>query len=104
MQLDTIITDAKQRGDRTGYFASLYHKVTTSVKNGISRGDFENGERMAKLDVLFANRYLQALDNWRNSQTLADSWRIAFEATQKSFLLILQHLLLGINAHINLDL
>ncbi|HYW11430.1 MAG TPA: DUF5995 family protein [Longimicrobium sp.] len=32
------------------------------------------------------------------------SWTVAFEAARGSSLLILQHLLLGMNAHINLDL
>ncbi len=59
---------------------------------------------MARLDVIFASRYLQAHEAWRSGQPLTDSWKIAFEATKTSSLLILQQLLLGINAHINLDL
>lgn len=103
-QLEKIIADAQASKDRTGYFAALYHKVTSGVKEGIAKGDFQNGPRMERLDVIFANRYLQALDQWRNGQPLTDSWKIAFDATKESSLLVLQHLLLGINAHINLDL
>lgn len=40
--------------------------------------------------------------NIRNKPT--QSWAHAFEATKNSKLLIIQHFLLGINAHINLDL
>jgi hypothetical protein len=103
-QLEKIIADARTSGDRTGFFASLYHKVTAGVKDGIAKGSFQDGARMAQLDVIFANRYLQALNAWRTGQPLTDSWKIAFDATKTADLLILQQLLLGINAHINLDL
>ena len=102
--LEAIITDAEVKGSRTGYFAALYHKVTSQVKDGIARGIFNDGPRMERLDVLFANRYLAALDSWQNGQPLTRSWKVALDATQKSSPLILQHLLLGISAHINLDL
>jgi hypothetical protein len=102
--LERIIADSKATEDRVGFFASLYHKVTAAVKEGIAKGDFQDGPRMARLDVLFANRYLSALDNWRNGEPVTESWKVALDATKNSSLLILQHLLLGINAHINLDL
>ena len=103
-ELEVIIAESAEKGERAGYFATLYHKVTSKVKEGIDRNDFENGPRMERLDVLFANRYLSALHQWRNKLPLTDSWKIAFEATEKSGILLIQHLLLGINAHINLDL
>ena len=103
-QLETIIADSSSGSLRAGYFASLYHKVTSKVKEGIARNEFEDGARMEKLDVLFANRYLTALDQWKKGGPLTNAWKIALDATEKSSLLVIQHLLLGINAHINLDL
>ncbi|HXB08469.1 MAG TPA: DUF5995 family protein [Puia sp.] len=127
-QLTQIIADAEKTGDRIGYFAALYYKVTAKVKEGIDKNEFENGPRMERLDVLFASRYLDALREWQQtlnrsqrqtptqsqtltqsqtptqSQALTRSWKTAFEATRSSSLLVLQQLLLGINAHINLDL
>ncbi|HEY4111890.1 DUF5995 family protein [Puia sp.] len=103
-RLEAILADAQAHGKRTGYFAALYNKVTAAVKDGIAKGTFEDGPRMARLDVLFASRYLDALDCWENGRPLTDSWKAAFEASRHSSPLILQHLLLGINAHINLDL
>jgi hypothetical protein len=58
---------------------------------------------MEKLDVLFANRYIDAYIAFKTKKPHTGSWRIVFEAQQRP-LLILQHLLLGMNAHINLDL
>jgi hypothetical protein len=103
-QLENIIAESKKTGDRVGYFAALYYKVTAKVKEGIAKNEFENGPRMERLDVLFASRYLDALQQWRKSQPVTESWKVAFEATRRSSLLVLQQLLLGVNAHINLDL
>ncbi len=103
-QLEIIIGDSIQTNSRMGYFAALYYKVTASVKDGIVRGQFENGPRMEQFDVLFAGRYLDALNAWKNKQPLTASWQVAFEAAEDPSFLVLQHLLLGMNAHINLDL
>ncbi len=103
-QLQLLIDDCTKTNDRLGYFAALYHKVTAKVKEGIEQNAFEDGPRMEKLDVLFANRYLLAVKQWQNHQPLSAPWDVAFNASKKSSLLVLQHLLSGMNAHINLDL
>ena len=59
---------------------------------------------MERLDVIFANRYLEALRQFAGGERPSKCWLVAFQAAAKSRLLVLQHLLLGINAHINLDL
>ncbi|MGE0133223.1 MAG: DUF5995 family protein [Blastocatellales bacterium] len=89
---------------RLGYFAALYRKVTISVKEGIQTGRFEDGARMERLDMNFANRYLKAYDLHRANQIPTASWRLSFEAAGHWRPIVLQHLLLGMNAHINLDL
>jgi hypothetical protein len=103
-QLTTIIEDARQRQSRLGYFAALYRLVTINVKAGIEAGRFEDGARMAQLDVAFANRYLDALSAYQQGQPTSACWRVAFDAAAAWRPLILQHLLLGMNAHINFDL
>jgi hypothetical protein len=103
-QLTDIIDRARREPSRLGYFAALYRLVTINVKSGIQQGHFQDGARMERLDVAFANRYLTALEAYRNHQPLSECWRVAFDAAQAWRPLILQHLLLGINAHINFDL
>jgi hypothetical protein len=103
-QLEALIEECMEQKDRIGYFAALYHKVTVRVKEGIANGEFENGPRMEKLDVIFANRYLAAVQQLRNKEKPSGSWQAAFDATRKRTTLVLQHLLLGMNAHINFDL
>lgn len=102
--LEGIILRAMEEGSRLGYFAALYRKVTARVKEGIERGFFDDGRRMERLDVLFANRYLDALRLWQEGRAPTRAWQVAFDAAEAVRPIILQHLLLGINAHINLDL
>ena len=102
--LNAIIHECISTKSRAGYFASLYHKVTCRVRDGIANHEFEDGSRMERLDIMFASRFLQAYDLWKNEKEPTASWKICFEATKKSSPLVLQQLLLGINAHINLDL
>ena len=102
--LDAMIADAYQRRSRMGYFATLYRGVSRRVVSGIATGEFDDGLRMEKLAVTFADRYLAAYGRWSRGEAATRSWMLAFEATRHWSPLILQHLLLGINAHINLDL
>lgn len=103
-QLDDIIARARREKSRLGYFAVLYRNVTVNVKEGIRTGKFQDGERMERLDVAFANRYLEALEQYRAGGRPSLCWLASFEAADKWRPLVLQHLLLGMNAHINLDL
>jgi hypothetical protein len=102
--LEDIIAEAKMKRDRVGLFAALYRQVTLKIIQGIESHLFEDSSRMERFTTQFANRYFQALDDYQNNGKPTKSWKVAFEATTQSDYLILQHLLLGINAHINLDL
>jgi hypothetical protein len=102
--LDEIIEWAKQNKSRVGYFAALYRKVTVQVKNGIAENFFDDGPRMERLDVIFANRFLDAFAQYRAVIEPTLSWQLAFEVSQYRRPIVLQHLLIGMNAHIQLDL
>ncbi|HEU0121275.1 MAG TPA: DUF5995 family protein [Bryobacteraceae bacterium] len=102
--LTVIIGSARAGSSRLGYFPALYRRVTREVQRGIAAGRFEDGPRMEKLDVIFANRYLSAYDDWIAGRPASRCWALAFDAASRSDCIILQHLLLGMNAHINLDL
>jgi hypothetical protein len=102
--LDAIIAQALQEQSRIGYFAALYRRVTQAVKDGIAQGRFQNVALMETLDVVFASRYLDAVDQFHTGGRPTLSWRVAFDAASDSGPLVLQQLLVGMNAHINLDL
>ena len=103
-QLDVILAQAIEKNEKLGFFPALYRKVTQKVKEGIEQGLFEDGERMARLDVHFANRYLQAYERFQRQEPCGESWHLAFRSAEYWRPIVLQHILLGINAHINLDL
>ncbi len=104
VHLDKIIDDCMRHNSRVGYFAILYKRMTIAVKQGIAQNQFEDGSRMERLDVHFANRYLDAYYTYASGKQPTQSWQSAFNAVNNNDLAIVQHLLLGINAHINLDL
>jgi hypothetical protein len=103
-RLEGIIEECIATRSRLGYFAALYNRVTLAVREGIRKGEFDDGPRMERLDVTFANRYLTAYEQYRAGELPSRSWLKAFEAAENPDLVVLQHLLIGMNAHINLDL
>ena len=102
--LETIIQESIKDNSALGLFPALYKQVTVKVKEGIAKGDFENGPRMEKLDVVFASRYLAAYNAYQKGEEATKAWELAFKAAKDNHLILLQHLLIGMNAHINLDL
>ena len=102
--LDEIIADSEKSQNPRGYFAALYRKVTIKVQEGIKSDFFDDGPRMEQLDVIFAKRYIDAYWAWQNKSDATKSWNKTFEISGDYWPIVLQHLLLGMNAHINLDL
>jgi len=102
--LDNVIARAKRENSRLGYFPALYRKVTIKVKEGIQQGAFEDNPRMEKFEVFFANRYIEAVNEHWNGGKPTKAWQLSFDACKDRFPIVLQHLLMGMNAHINLDL
>lgn len=102
--LTDIINECRQANSRLGYFPAMYRKVTVRIKEGVENGRFEDPERMERLDVTFAQRYIEAYRQHRQGQPPTRVWAYAFERCLDPQPSVLHHLLLGMNAHINLDL
>ncbi len=103
-EMRTVVDDAIERNDATGYFAAMYLGVTTAVERGLADATFTMPDRMVELTTQFARRYLEALHLHRVGGMPTESWQVAFRAAQTWRPTVLAHLLLGMNAHINLDL
>jgi len=104
-RLNELIDEALRKESRIGYFASLYERVTTNVRRALVAGDvFQNNARMERFDVVFANRFLDAWDAFAAGRAPTASWGVAFKILDDPGPLVVQHLILGMNAHINLDL
>lgn len=103
-RMDEIVSQCQSSNSRIGYFAVLYRQVTIRIKTGIENSEFEDNPRMEKLDIFFAQRFFDAYDAYKSSEGPTKSWLCAFDTSESGGHMVLQHLLLGINAHINLDL
>lgn len=100
---DLLASDFRE--EPLALFAALYRQVTVSVRQGIQANAFDDAARMDAFDTAFANRYFAALAAWRQASPVTKSWEVAFRAASPTLPRIhVQHLLLGMNAHINLDL
>ena len=87
--------------DRRGYFAAMYARVTRRVAAAIDDGRFGDGAHMDEFATAFARYYLLTL---RGDVPAPRCWQAAWDVSGDRTLLIAQHLLLGINAHVNHDL
>ncbi|MDR8391414.1 DUF5995 family protein [Aliifodinibius sp. S!AR15-10] len=103
-ELDQIVDLMIEENSPLGIFAYVYRRTTAKIAEGIEQGRFENPERMERFDVDFACLYIEAFWHHRDDQPISFSWEVAFDAADNGDAIIIQHLLLGMNAHINLDL
>jgi Family of unknown function (DUF5995) len=103
--LDTIIRESQNQNNPIGLFAALYRQVTLKLIAGIENSFFDDIPLMRQYITQFANRYFTAFDTYKQDKSnMTKSWKISFAAASRQDLIIVQHLLLGANAHINLDL
>lgn len=87
--------------DASGYFPALYSRVTSRIADAIAGRSFEDGARMETLACTFADYYLRAV---AQPGERPRCWQATWDVAGDGRLLIVQHLLLGINAHVNHDL
>lgn len=87
--------------DARAYFAAMYARVTGRIAAAIDTGRFADGERMDAFATTFASYYLVCA---RDEVPSPRCWQASWDAASDGGLLITQHLLLGINAHVNHDL
>ena len=83
-------------------FIATYLRTTVAVGRAIDKAFFEDPAWVARWDAVFAGLFLVAHDADLRGAVPPRPWRLAFGASPE--LRPLQHLLLGINAHINYDL
>ncbi|MFN7300194.1 MAG: DUF5995 family protein [Bacteroidota bacterium] len=102
--LSQIVAEERQKGGAAGYFAALYLRRTRAVIAGIEAGRFEDGPRLERMIMGCGARSLEAYQRCNSGVAAGKAWQAAFEAHRLNRVSIIQHLLLGINAHINLDL
>lgn len=105
--IDSIIDWSIANQSRLGYFAALYKRITIAIKEACAKGQFDDNPRMERFDVTFASRYFAAFNAYfypAHYPSISHCWKVAFDGAQLPAPIIVQHLLCGVNAHIDLDL
>ncbi len=92
-------------GDANAIFLGCYQLMTSNTLAALGQGEFRDAAWVDRLLHRFADYYFVALDaHTRDPLTAPSVWQAAFAAAADPRVQPLQHLLLGVNAHINYDL
>jgi hypothetical protein len=96
----------RETGDRRAVFLTLYGIVSSEMRLRVAERAFADSEWVHRYAVAFANLYRQALEDYDAGRTAAvpRAWRLCFDAARSGTGLVLQDMLLGVNAHVNNDL
>jgi hypothetical protein len=101
----TLIEEWQASADPRAAFLSCYQLMTQGMLEAINNNEFNDQEWVYSFLHHFAEYYFTALEQYEHDSSLAPSvWQRAFDAARQPDTLVLQNLLLGINAHINYDL
>lgn len=104
-RMQALIEQWEQVSDRRAEFLTCYRLMTSSMFGAIDAGEFHDPVWVTGLLHHFAEYYFVALDDYEHrSAGIPAVWQFAFDTAKQDDVMILQNLLLGINAHINYDL
>jgi hypothetical protein len=105
--LDQIIAWSIRAESTIGYFAVLYKRSTVAIRDALDQGLFYDRAQMQEFDAVFAKRYFDALNAYfypDEYSGLTLPWEVTFVRQDLGRSTMLQHMVAGLNAHINFDL
>jgi hypothetical protein len=96
----------RQVNDRRAIFLTLYGVVSAEMRARVAQRAFADTDWVHRYAVRFANLYREALAAYDAGDLarVPKAWRLAFDAARAGTGLVLQDMLLGVNAHVNNDL
>ena len=95
----------EEAGDGRSVFLSCYALMTENMLASLEAGRFRDDAWVDRLLHRFADYYFDALTCYDcGDDPTPEVWRQVHEASRRRPLHVLQHLLMGMNAHINYDL
>ena len=102
--LEAIVAGCRARRSRAGYFAALQTHLPPALDAAVHANEFDDPEAVVRLyDALFQRHRDAWLAHERGAACPA-AWAIAFTVGARREPHVAQHLLLGMNAHVALDL
>lgn len=91
--------------DRRAVFLNCYLLMTRNMLAAVEAGEFHDGGWVSMLLNRFADYYFDALAEYeRRDPAVPPIWRVTHDAALQPDTAVMQHLVLGVNAHINYDL
>jgi protein-tyrosine phosphatase len=104
-RMQALIQDWEGRDDRRSIFLSCYAAMTANMLEALEHGRFFDNLWVNSLLDHFAGYYFDALAAYeQGSAATPQVWRLAHDAAGRPHTMVLQNLMLGVNAHINYDL
>jgi hypothetical protein len=105
-QMDQRLKELAEAGDRRQIFLTVYRAMTQQMRAALPAGRFLDPEWTLSLTVRFAGMYFEADEAYcsDDASECPAPWERAFAMSSSSWLLVIEHALLGINAHITYDL
>ena len=96
----------RRANDRRAIFVTLYGIVSTEMRRRVDQGAFVDPAWVHRYAVAFADLFRVALTAYDAGQyeRVPKAWRLCFDAARAGTGLVLQDMLLGVNAHVNNDL
>lgn len=103
-RMDVLAEAWRETSDGRGTFLACYRLMTGSMISAVVERDFDDPAWVDLLLVRFAEYYFDALAAYEHDPSVAPAaWQLAHDSCRERRW-ELQRLLLGINAHINVDL
>jgi hypothetical protein len=95
----------QEAADQRSDFLRCYLLMTENMLAALEAGEFHDPSWVDRLLDHFADYYFSALEAYEQDPAGTPAvWRMTFDSTCQPDALVLQNLLLGVNAHINYDL
>lgn len=104
-KMQELIQRWEAAADQRLIFLSCYRMMTSNMLEAIERDEFIDSLWVEHLLHRFAAYYFMALEAYEIDAPAAPPvWKLAFDAAVHPGTMVLQNLMLGVNAHINYDL
>jgi hypothetical protein len=104
-RMQSLVQAWEARGDRRCIFLGCYALMTANMLQAVDRSRFRDGPWVSRLLHRFAAYYFDALEQYEQDRPgIPAVWKQTHDAARNGGIKTLQHLFLGVNAHINFDL
>ncbi|MCI4669495.1 MAG: DUF5995 family protein [Bacteroidia bacterium] len=103
-RMDSLAKEWENLNDNRAIFLRCYCMMTQNMVVALDAKRFQDEEWVRHMLGRFAEYYFDALACFDCGEEVPNAWKYVHEAAEQEDLHVLQHLFLGVNAHINYDL